>query len=46
MSYCRFQNAAEELRDCYDHIDDKLGEDEQRAKKRLVELCKMIIEEA
>jgi hypothetical protein len=41
MSYCRFYNTLEDLRDCYDHIDDDLSdsEEEARARKALVKLC-------
>ena len=40
MSYCRFENTASDLKDCYDHMDDGgLSEDEQRARKRLIKLC-------
>jgi len=45
MAYCRFQNTVKDLRDCYDNIHDGLSEEEERAKKRLIELCKLIIEE-
>lgn len=43
MSYCRFQNTANDLSDCEDAMeaiingdDDALGEDELRAAKRLL----------
>lgn len=39
MSYCRFQNTLQDLRDCEDHLDDRLSEDEAKARKRLIELC-------
>ena len=40
MSYCRFSNTLEELRDCDDHITDKnLSEAENRKRKQLIELC-------
>ena len=43
MSYCRFSNTLEDLRDCHDNMDeDKLSEAEARARKRLIELCKRI----
>lgn len=43
MSYCRFHNTFEDLRDCYDHIDDDdLSDEENKARKRLVEICKKI----
>jgi hypothetical protein len=45
MSYCRFTNTLEDLRDCYDHMndnDDDLSEDEKKARQRLIKLCKDI----
>lgn len=43
MSYCRFQNTVSDLRDCrdalYEHDADTLSEDEQKARRRLIELC-------
>jgi hypothetical protein len=46
MSYCRFQNTLEDLRDCRDNMDDDLSEDEAWARKRLIEVCKEIAEYA
>lgn len=45
MSYCRFQNTLHDLRDCGEHLSDKLGEDEARARKRLILVCVDILEE-
>lgn len=47
MSYCRFRNTLEDLRDCYDSIDDTedLSLEEEKARKRLIELCKQIAAE-
>jgi hypothetical protein len=49
MSYCRFQNTELDLRDCYHSMveddGDELSDDEQKAKKRLMELCEKIIDE-
>lgn len=46
MSYCRFQNTLEDLHDCYDNLyDDDLSEEETRARKRLIKLCKAIVDE-
>ena len=45
MSYCRFINTLKDLQDCYEHIDDELQEDEQHARKALIELCKKIVYE-
>jgi hypothetical protein len=41
MSYCRFRNTLDDLRDCYDHLNDKgLSEEEATARKSLAELCR------
>lgn len=45
MSYCRFQNTLHDLRDCGEHLSDKLGEDEARARKQLILVCVDILEE-
>ncbi len=46
MSYCRFENTAADLHDCYLHLDDSdLSESEQGARARLIMLCKSIVEE-
>lgn len=46
MSYCRFRNTLEDLRDCYEHIyETDLSVEEARARKQLIELCKEIAEE-
>jgi hypothetical protein len=48
MSYCRFENTYNDLRDCYDwmlHPDSSLGQHEQEALPGLVELCRTIAEE-
>ena len=43
MSYCRFQNTVNDLRDCVDHIEDSdLSDDEKQARQILIELCKDI----
>ncbi len=42
MSYCRFQNTLNDLWDCKDHLDEDLSDDEERARKRLIELCREI----
>lgn len=39
MSYCRFHNTLEDLRVCYEHIDDELSEAEAEERKRLIKLC-------
>ena len=45
MSYCRFQNTLNGLRDCLEHLFDDLSLDEQRARDRLIELCREIVAE-
>lgn len=45
MSYSRFRNTLEDLRDCYNHLDENLGEQEERARDALIELCRKIVEE-
>jgi len=44
MGYCRFQNTLNDLRDCFEHIDDDMRDDEDRARKKLIRLCKSIAE--
>lgn len=47
MSYCRFQNTLEDLRDCEEHINDiDISEEELQARNRLVEMCEDIVKEA
>lgn len=45
MSYCRFRNTLNDLRDCYYNMDGLNDTEEIRARKQLVELCKDIIDE-
>jgi hypothetical protein len=42
MSYCRFQNTLRDLYDCNEHIEDEVSQDEEKARKRLIKLCKSI----
>jgi hypothetical protein len=44
MSYCRFENTANDLRDCQEHMDDTddLSPHEQKARLRLIRLCSQI----
>ena len=48
MSYCRFQNTADDMRDCVDAIDNgeltELSNREQRAFVEFVELCRSVAE--
>ena len=40
MSYCRFTNTRQDLRDCQDHIDDDdLSPEERKERKKLIKLC-------
>lgn len=49
MSYCRFRNTLRDLKDCFDSEEmwepEDLSEEEQRARKRLIEICHMISSE-
>lgn len=45
MGYCRFQNTANDLEDCFEHIHDVLVADEDKARERLINICKDIAEE-
>ncbi len=45
MSYCRFANTLPDLMDCNDHLWDDLSEEEERARKQLIQLCKEIAAE-
>jgi hypothetical protein len=45
MGYCRFQNTLNDLRDCNNHIEDTgLSEEEEKARTRLIALCREIAE--
>ena len=47
MSYCRFRNTLPTLKDCYDNLWDKCTDpEEERARKRIIALCKRIAQEA
>lgn len=40
MSYCRFENTVNDLRDCYENMDDEdMSEAEKKARIRLIKLC-------
>lgn len=45
MSYCRFRNTANDLRDCIDYMDDELDEAEDGARRLLVRLCIQIVDD-
>ncbi len=50
MSYCRFQNTAQDLRNCHRAIldgeadDEELSDDERNAKANLIKTCREILE--
>lgn len=52
MSYCRFRNTLQDLRDCYDNMNEieetkeeaSRYDSETKAKQRLIQLCKDIAE--
>lgn len=49
MSYCRFRNTLQDLRDCQENLwDDELepDEDEFKARKRLIEVARQIVEDS
>jgi hypothetical protein len=47
MSYCRFENTANDLRDCRDAMrdEDELSESEEKARLRLIKLCAEIADD-
>lgn len=46
MSYCRFQNTLQDLRDCYEHMgEDELSEEEEKARQELLKLCQRIADD-
>ncbi len=46
MSYCRFQNTVTDIEECIDHMaDSDLSEDENEARKMLIEICQQIIDD-
>jgi hypothetical protein len=53
MDYCRFQNTLQDLKDCYEHMDeteetderDGLSREEAKARTRLIGLCETIAAE-
>lgn len=46
MSYCRFSNTLEDLRECYEHMDDHdLSDEEKAARKKLAKLCGLIADD-
>lgn len=47
MSYCRFENTVNDMRDCIDNMDisESASAYEKRARKEFVELCAQVAEE-
>ncbi len=45
MSYCRWENTLNDLRDCAKHLNDPLGGSEARARASLLELAADMLEE-
>ena len=48
MTYCRFQNTLQDLRDCYNVLDetDDLSDEERLARIKLIKLCQRITNES
>lgn len=46
MSYCRFRNALEDLKDCFNHWDDvsEDNEEELEARQKMLNLCQLIVD--
>lgn len=44
MSYCRFQNTAQDLQDCRNNFSDDLEWAEFKAREKIVQLAKDIVE--
>lgn len=42
MSYCRFRNTLQDLNDCFEHIDDDVSDAEDKARRRLIDICREI----
>ncbi len=48
MSYCRFRNTVMDLEDCEENLWeglDDMSEDEARARKQLIKICRQIAEQ-
>lgn len=48
LSYCRFYNTLQDLKDCYYNIEDveNMSFEEKRARKQLIEICMDIADNA
>jgi len=45
MSYCRFENTYRDLQDCYQNMDNNLSETEKEYRKKIIDLCKDIVDD-
>jgi len=45
MSYVRFSNTLADLKDCYANMDEDLSAEEAKARQRLVEICRKIVDD-
>ena len=49
MGYCKFRNTLDDLRECFEHMDEELDQDadkeEIHAREKLIILCQQISEE-
>lgn len=46
MSYCRFQNTLNDLRDCWNNMDEPLSSDEEiRARRSIIKICRSIADD-
>lgn len=46
MSYCRFENTLNDLRECRDHLDDDdLSESEAKARDKLIKVCRLVADD-
>ena len=43
MGYCRFTNTLGDLRDCLEHWDEELSEEEGRSRAALLEICEEVV---
>lgn len=46
MSYCRFRNTLTDLRDCSEHLQDIDSKEEFKARQKLIDLCREIVNDA
>lgn len=44
MGYCRFENTLADLEDCDEHLLDELSESESEARRRIIDLCRSMVE--